>query len=158
MSGSLNETKEQVIHECFHCGLPCELEDIVNDDKHFCCQGCKTVFEILNENDLSDYYSLEDTPGNTLRTVADREKFAYLDNTVIQSKILKFQSENFAKVLFFIPSIHCSSCIWLLENLEQLAPGVIRSRVNFSEKEVTIDFDPEMTNLRAITELLASVG
>ena len=48
---------------CYHCGEPCELEQIEFEEKQFCCQGCKTVYEILSQNDLCDYYQLEQMPG-----------------------------------------------------------------------------------------------
>ena len=31
--------------------------------------------------------------------------------------------------------MHCSSCLWLLENLHRLNPAVIASKVNFERKE-----------------------
>ena len=43
---------------CFHCDQRIEEEVIQFDEKAFCCQGCKTVYEILNVNDLKDYWEL----------------------------------------------------------------------------------------------------
>ena len=48
---------------CFHCGDDCSSAIIEYQDKHFCCQGCKTVFDILYDNNLSYYYDLENHPG-----------------------------------------------------------------------------------------------
>ncbi len=49
---------------CFHCGDECVTTRIKHQENYFCCQGCKTVFEILNENNLSYYYELETSPGS----------------------------------------------------------------------------------------------
>lgn len=154
-STSVKETEK---NECYHCGLPCDTQDILFESNHFCCEGCKTVYSILSKNDLKDYYSLEDKPGNNLSTVADEQKFKFLDNKDIQKRLLIFQSDDFCKVQFFVPSIHCSSCIWLLENLGHIEHGISQSSVNFSNKEVEIDFNPRIISLKEVAMLLASLG
>jgi Cu+-exporting ATPase len=149
-------TKEKIA--CYHCGDDCDREHVVFDDKNFCCHGCRTVYEILNQNDLCTYYDLEQNPGISLKSKKFDDKFAFLDNAEIAHLILDFQDGNMAKVTFFIPSIHCSSCIWLLENLYKLTNGVQRSRVNFVKKTFSVDFAPEQLSLRALVELLATLG
>ncbi len=147
--------KEQVA--CYHCGQACEETHNKIDDKLFCCQGCRTVYEILNENNLCDYYSYQQNPGVNLRYVSE-ETYAYLDEATIRKKLLTFDSDTFARVEFFIPAIHCISCIWLLENLHKLNPGVLKSEVNFARKRATIDFNPATTSLGAVARLIASLG
>ncbi|MCU0397917.1 MAG: heavy metal translocating P-type ATPase metal-binding domain-containing protein [Cyclobacteriaceae bacterium] len=142
--------------QCYHCGEPCE-ETLWLDNKAFCCYGCKTVYEILQENELCEYYDLEKNPGTNLRYVSD-ETYAYLDEKDIRKKVLTFDSSSFARVQFYVPAIHCVSCIWLLENLQKLNPGVLRSEVNFSRKNVTIDFKPQEVALSSIAKLIASLG
>ena len=141
---------------CYHCGQPCD-EILWENDKAFCCQGCKAVFEILNSNDLCEYYALENNPGN--RTEAhDNNAFAYLDEWDIRKKVLTFDSENFASATLYIPAIHCISCIWLLENLYKLRKGILKSRVNFARKSVDIEFNPSEISLSAVADTLARVG
>ncbi|MBV1924392.1 MAG: heavy metal translocating P-type ATPase metal-binding domain-containing protein, partial [Flavobacteriaceae bacterium] len=41
---------------CYHCGDKCDVETIQHDEKSFCCNGCKTVYQIFSENDLTCYY------------------------------------------------------------------------------------------------------
>lgn len=153
-----SKDRKEVIIDCYHCGEPCEEELIKFDDKAFCCNGCKMVYEILDENDLCNYYDLENSPGISLKNRDFEDKFAFLDNEEIQSKLLNYSSENLNKIVFHIPSIHCSSCIWLLEHLDTLREGIITSRVNFVRKEVSIDFDPKLISLKTVVELLATVG
>ncbi len=146
------------IPKCYHCGELCEDELIEFDDKPFCCNGCKMVYEILDENDLCNYYDLQNSPGINLKSRNYEEKFAYLENAEIEKKLLNFSSNNLSKIVFTIPSIHCSSCIWLLEHLGQLREGVLSSRVNFVRKEVALDYDPTQISLKTIVELLATIG
>ena len=143
---------------CYHCGDNCDRELVVFDDKNFCCNGCKTVYEILNQNDLCTYYDLKDNPGISLKSKKFDDRYAYLDNEEITHLILDFKDEERAKVTFYIPSIHCSSCIWLLENLYQLTDGIDHSRVNFVKKEFSADFNPNILSARKLVELLVTLG
>lgn len=141
---------------CYHCGQLCE-EIRWFQDKSFCCQGCQTVYEILNENDLCEYYELDKSPGIHLNTV-DNEIYSYLDEKGIRKKLLTFDSDTFSRVEFYIPAIHCVSCIWLLEKLQLLNNAILRSEVNFSKKTVTIDYNPTQLELSNVAALLASIG
>lgn len=142
--------------KCYHCGQACE-ETLWVNDKVFCCYGCKTVFEILNENDLCEYYNLEKNPGIQRKKISD-ENFAYLDEKTVRKKLLSFDSDSFAKVSFYVPNVHCVSCIWLLENLQRLNPGVLKSEVNFAQKTVSVNFDPQKTSLGKIASALSLIG
>ena len=150
--------KSVEVKACFHCGDDCEKEHIVFDDKDFCCNGCKTVYEILNQNDLCTYYDLDKNPGISLKSKKFDDKYAFLDNDEVSRLILDFKDELLAKVTLFVPAIHCSSCIWLLENLYKLTDGINHSRVNFVNKEISLDYEPEVISLREIVELLATLG
>ncbi|BDU25604.1 heavy metal translocating P-type ATPase metal-binding domain-containing protein [Flavobacterium sp. GSB-24] len=142
---------------CFHCGLTIEQnEEIDFDDKKFCCTGCKTVYEIFSSNDLTSYYDFENSPGATPQDIAG--KYDFLENDAILSKILEFQEGNTAIVSLNIPHIHCSSCIWILENLNRLQPGINISQVNFHEKKVRITFNSDLVSLKEIVNLLCSIG
>ncbi len=76
---------------CFHCGQSCPEEAIWLAEKSFCCHGCQTVFEILNSNNLCEYYSLEKAPGIPISKTAE-QNFLYLDESTIRKKLLTFDS------------------------------------------------------------------
>lgn len=142
---------------CYHCGESCEDTLIQSDDKSFCCYGCQTVFEILDENNLCTYYDLDANPGIQRRQI-NTSKFDYLESDSIAEKLLNFASESLNKVTFYIPAIHCSSCIYLLEHLNRINDSVITSKINFTDKEVSIDYDPEDFNLKDLAVLLSELG
>ena len=144
------------LEKCFHCGQPCD-EVILSDNKVFCCVGCKSVFEILNENNLCDYYALDKNSGVSQKT-APTTSYSYLDEPQVRKKLLSFDSPGLAKISFNVPAIHCVSCIWLLENLKKLNPGVLHAEVSFGKKDVSIQFDPQRVKLSTIGSLLASIG
>ena len=145
------------IGNCFHCGNEIvKKEEIIFDDKSFCCNGCKTVYEIFSQNDLTCYYDFQAAPGATPLDI--KGKYDFLDNEEIVTKLLEFQEDTTSIVSLYIPHIHCSSCIWILENLQKLQSGINSSQVNFPEKKVRITFNPEKTSLKKIVELLSSIG
>lgn len=146
-----------VTANCFHCGNEIDKkEEVVFDEKKFCCVGCKTVYEIFSQNDLSCYYDFQASPGATPQDI--NGKYEFLDDEKIIDKLLEFQEDATHIVSLYIPHIHCSSCIWILENLQKLQQGIITSQVNFPEKKVRITFHPEQTSLKEIVYLLSSIG
>lgn len=152
-----NKNKFMREQSCFHCGLTIEQnEEIDFDDKKFCCTGCKTVYEIFSINDLTSYYDFEKSPGATPQDI--KGKYDFLENETILAKVLEFQEGNTSIVSLNIPHIHCSSCIWILENLNRLQLGISTSQVNFHEKKVRITFNSDVVSLKDITYLLSSIG
>ncbi len=143
---------------CFHCGEVCSAAIITAEDKHFCCEGCKMVYQLLNKSGLCDYYALNENPGLTQRIPVRKDKFAFLEDAAIQRQLISFSDDQQTHVTFYLPQIHCSSCLYLLENLHRLQPAVISATVNFSRKEVSIIFDPNRISLQKVAELLTGIG
>lgn len=140
---------------CYHCGLACEADRIIFEQKSFCCTGCKTVYEILSSNGLQGYYQLEDAPG--ISPEVKSGKFDFLDNRDVQKRLLDFNDGEWSVVNLYIPQMHCSSCIWVLENLHKLDNRVRSAQVNFPKKMVRISFRAEL-GLKALVMLLATIG
>ena len=142
---------------CYHCGEQCD-DVISTHDRVFCCNGCVQVYLLLNENNLCSYYNLEKTPGIKVKGKFISEKFAYLEDETIIKKLVSFSGSNQTNVVFKLPQIHCSSCIFLLENLHKINEGIITSTSNFQKKEVFIVYNPQNISLRKVVELLAFIG
>jgi Cu+-exporting ATPase len=142
---------------CFHCGIEINKNDeILYDEKKFCCNGCRTVYEIFNQHELTCYYDFQSAPGATPQDI--QGKYDYLDNEEIVTKLLDFEENGTHIVSLYIPHIHCSSCIWILENLQKLQPGIGASQVNFPEKKVHITYSSALTSLKEIVYLLCAIG
>lgn len=144
------------MENCYHCGDVCGGTTIHYDEKNFCCNGCKTVYEIFSDNDLSYYYSLQSAAGATPKEIEG--KFDYLANERIIEKLLEFNDNGLQIINLQIPHIHCSSCIWILENLNRLDPAIIGSQVDFPKKTVRITYSTEKTSLKELVILLARIG
>jgi len=149
------QTETLVSDTCFHCGDHTDTPEICFlEDKTFCCEGCKTVFQILSNENLEDYYQLNQKAGIKPKTDSS---FEFLKSPEIEEKLLWFNNGKIKKLNFFIPAIHCASCIWLLENLPRIYPEVIESRINFSEKRASITL-PSESSLYQLVIFLNSLG
>lgn len=152
-----NQTAQQTT-TCFHCGENCSDKRIAFEDKSFCCTGCKMVYEILNQSELCTYYDLNQNPGIAQKIKVREDKFEFLDNTEIAQKLISFTDGKQTQVSFYLPQMHCSSCLWLLENIQKINKGIISSRVNFTQKEAFVVFDNKSTSLRKVVETLTAIG
>ena len=81
--------KIETTTNCYHCGDVCPDDSIKIDEKIFCCNGCKTVYEILDDNKLCNYYNLDSTPGIT-PSLLHSTKFDYLDDQQTMQQIIYF--------------------------------------------------------------------
>lgn len=116
------------------------------------------VYEVLQSHEMCTYYDLEANPGIQLKSPKPDQAFSFLDQPEIVDRLLAYRDEKNARVTFFLPQMHCASCIWLLENLYRLKPGIRRSRVEFLKKEIDLTFAPQEVSLREVVQLLASIG
>ncbi len=156
MPTGINEQIVMNKKACYHCGLDASTSNIFFDHKSFCCNGCKTVYEILSLNDLSGYYDFEQTPGSSPKVVEG--KYNFLENTKIVNQLLEFNSDNIQITTLYIPNIHCSSCIWILENLNKLNPAISSAIVNFGKKTARITYNFNKISLKELVLLLSSIG
>ena len=144
--------------QCFHCGEDCTTDNIRLNEKIFCCEGCKMVYQVIDQGGLCNYYDLNKNPGINQRIIVRTDKFAFLEDKKIQQQLISFRDDEQTRVTFYLPQIHCSSCLYLLENLYKFDPGIISSKVNFTRKEVEIVFGTKGTSLRRCAELITSIG
>ena len=142
---------------CFHCGQNIEKERISFDEKTFCCNGCKSVYEILNINNLSNFYEFNKQSG-IRPSDENTSQFDYLDTPEIFNTVTDFSEGKTSLVTFKIPVIHCSSCIWLLESLHTLNSNIHYSQVNFTRKNVQISFNHEELKLSELAKFLTNLG
>ena len=141
---------------CFHCGDVCEEQVIQLEEKSFCCFGCKTVYELFSENDLACYYDLENSPGAIPKEIEG--KYDFLSQQNIIDKLLEFNDDTIQIVTLYIPHVHCSSCIWILENLHKLNSEITASQVNFGKKTVRITYKTSTFSLKEVVLLLSKIG
>ncbi len=143
---------------CVHCGEPAGKHPVVAHGQTFCCDGCRIVYELLREGPENLACDLPDLSQKKIDLDDPSHKFAFLDLPEVQDQLLDFREGDTCAVTFFIPSIHCSSCIWVLENLYKFREGISQSRVQFLRKELYVVFDRQRISLRELVSLLAALG
>ncbi len=143
---------------CYHCGDTCQEEHRVHDGHDFCCKGCEVVYDLLSESGLRDYYTLSERPGVKQRTTVDEPRSELFDLNEVRDKVIEFDEGGIVRARFHVPQMHCSSCIWLLENLSQLDPAIIRSRVSFADKEMSVTFREGKLGLGGLVQLMRRIG
>lgn len=142
--------------DCYHCGTACDVDKIYFDEKYFCCLGCKTVYQLFSENQLDYYYQLEIQPG--VKPHEDVASLDYLKNIEIVHKLIDFEDDKQQVVTLHIPQIHCSSCVWILENLHRLNPNILHARVNFAARKATFRYLTDDWSLYRLVQLLTGIG
>lgn len=143
---------------CYHCGSKTK-HPIIFDNHQFCCNGCKSVYSILLQNNLCQYYDFNENPGLSLQETNKLDtKFHFLDDQSVLQKLTLFKQNHEIHISFYLPQVHCSSCLYLLENLYKIHGGVISTKLNFSKKELTVIFNEDITSARAIANTLTQLG
>lgn len=143
---------------CYHCGDDVIGKGYIYVEKKFCCTACRTVYQLLSENNMDAYYTLENKPG-IKPTSSSENKYAFLELDSIQDRFIQFKDNGIERVTLFLPSIHCSSCIYLLENIAKIEPNIISCQVNFTKREATISYKTDSGySLAKLASILDKIG
>lgn len=118
--------------------------------------GCKTVYQMIKSKNLDTFYDINPAAGNV--PTEEKERYELLDDRIFLTEFLRFENEQEQHAVFTIPSIHCSACIWILEQIDQFDSAIQSTTVHFSKKTIRIVYNYHKTSLRKIAELLAKLG
>jgi Cu+-exporting ATPase len=145
---------------CRHCGDTCADAGVRTPAGTFCCTGCESVFTLLQTHGLTQFYACDTGAGLSQRAATSRDaaRFAPLDDPLIAQRFIDADDGTWAHATFSVPSLHCASCLWLLEQLWRFDEGVGRSEADLMRRTVRVAFRPGHTTLRAVAERLASLG
>lgn len=153
-----NSTNAKEVTLCYHCAAP--TRNPVNyDNKFFCCNGCKSVYRILEQSDLCQFYDLSEKSGNTVSLDgSEAHRFGFLKDPEILAQLRVFEDETQMHLKFYLPQVHCSSCLYLLENLHKVHPGVKAAKLNFLQKELLVIYSKNETNAYELAMALTRLG
>ncbi len=154
----MNNLINKSVIKCDNCGGECKNESPQADGRSFCCNACKSAYEIMNGNDMCNCNSKEEHMKTPVKEKEINSKFDYLDDKDILTGIIDFTNKNITSVTFFIPSIHCASCIQFLEKLYKINSNILSSKVNFLEKNLSLTYDNSAVSLKTVVEILTSLG
>ncbi len=162
--GEITRPVERVKVACTHCSLPVPAGLVEGGAEHqFCCNGCRTAYSVIHSCGLEAYYRLRDsTDTERLPARSIGAAFAEFDDDVFASLYVTpvnvSDGTTCLETRLYLPAVHCAACVWLVEKLPALLPGVIASRLDFRRAVVTVTWDPARVRLSAIARTLDSLG
>ena len=115
-----------------------------------------SVYRILNSLDLEKYYTLEANPGN--KPEASNLRYQNWDDEKLKAPCVVFKNEEIEIIQLQIPSMHCSSCIWILEQLHKFLEEIQNVTVYFSKKTIQISYYHKQISLSKIAVQLNKIG
>ncbi len=143
-------------NRCTHCdeevvvsyysSLDKELKDTYNNSNRavFCCTGCVTVYEVLHDKGLEEYYQIKkDTEALKRRSPVEQSKnqYTYMDDEVFLKEYAA-NTDDTRVLEFYLEGIHCLACLWLIEKLPDFLPDVAFSRLDMGKSIAVIGITP----------------
>lgn len=148
--------------ECAHCGLPVPAPRVgAQGEPSFCCAGCETVFSVLHEAGLEEYYAFRERlgePGSVGPVVPALDGYEELDSQAFSKLYCTVREDGTVETELLLEGVHCAACVWLVERLPRLEPAVARARLDMGRATVTLEFDPKEAPLSQIAATLAKMG
>lgn len=145
---------------CFHCGLSTNNPISIHKDeeKSFCCHGCLTVFQIIEESKLDQYYSIKKESDPTLFIPATEsiKNFKYFDDPSFHSEYIK-EKDGEKSIKLYLEGVHCIACLWLIEKIPQILKGVVKAQFDFDNSVAHISVRPGLP-LSEVAKLLDKLG
>ncbi|MCB0350906.1 MAG: heavy metal translocating P-type ATPase metal-binding domain-containing protein [Bdellovibrionales bacterium] len=135
-------------HKCVHCGLHFRYEAGLTPSQDYCCWGCKTVYEILTKSGLQKFYDIK----------ANGVCFAPPLPALSGSGHFTHWDSKSRDVQIFVGGVHCSACLWLLEQIPKALPeDVLSARLDIGRSLLYV----QLSNIGAVSrvgELIRSWG
>ena len=154
-----------VAGECLHCGLPIASDAAIHDpnqDHRFCCSGCHAAYQLIAGEGLEQYYELRRRFSERPESAVDPEllarSFVDLDAPRFTEQHVQKMPGGRMQVTLRLHGIHCVACVWLLERLPQIQPGVIDARVNLAKSTIELVWDGGALKLSQIAHQIAKLG
>jgi Cu2+-exporting ATPase len=144
---------------CAHCDLPVAAADVAAEGPSFCCAGCRTVYEIVHAAGLTGYYAYRDkAEAAPARGAASGRKYEELDDESFQAEHCRLEPNGSASTELLLEGVHCAACVWLVERVGRVVPGVQAARLDLSRNVVSLTWDATRTRLSQIARGLESLG
>ena len=158
---SVTEDSDQITLPCVHCGKAQMVAADVDPQQVFCCNGCRSAFELIQGLELDQFYDLRDQMGSSGTSPGQKHErgFEVFDDP----KRLGFSApkelpDGLMETVLALQGLHCGACAWLIENAASRTPGWIDARVQMNNHTIRIVYDPSQTTLGTIARTLVQLG
>ena len=145
---------------CAHCGLevPRALVD-EGAERQFCCHGCRAVYAVIHEHGLDRYYAFRAEADAAPEPASPTGRsYAELDDPGFQARACWTTSDGLAATELYLEGVHCAACVWLVERLPGLVPGVVEVRLDLPRSRALVRWDARVATLSAAARQLDALG
>jgi len=149
---------------CAHCRLPLPPGMVEEGaPRQFCCAGCRAVYAVLHEHGLERYYDLRAsaTEAPAARPAPARttdKSYAEMDDAGFHERSCWPVPGGLMATELYLEGVRCSACMWLVERLPRLCPGLVEIRLDLPRSRARLSWDPVAVSLSAVARLLDSIG
>ena len=143
---------------CAHCSSDVP-EGLVSDTvagPQFCCAGCGAAFAILSESGLDGYYALAERREVAVRS--SNRSYEEFDHEAFHDLYVHRTPGGPSHVELYLEGVHCASCVWLVERVPMLLPGVVRAELNVRRALARVEWDESAIALSTIARGLDRLG
>ncbi|HEY6572173.1 MAG TPA: heavy metal translocating P-type ATPase metal-binding domain-containing protein, partial [Candidatus Eisenbacteria bacterium] len=143
---------------CTHCGLPVPagIEAGAPGEPLFCCSGCATVYGILHEGGLDAYYEMAERRQAPVATTGRR--FEEFDHPSYRELYVTTRPDGLLETYFYLEGVSCGSCVWLVERVPLLVPGMARAELDARRARVQVVWEGASVTLSSIARTLDTLG
>ncbi len=145
---------------CDHCGLPVPAGLVDSDaELQFCCSGCRVAYDVIHGAGLEGYYDLKDRI-DAPELAAQGRGTAYedFDDPAFAELYCRRRQDGMTTIELYLEGVHCAACVWLVEKVPLVVPGVAECRLDVGRSLATVAWDPDDTPLSSIARFLDSIG
>lgn len=153
-----------VLPNCWHCGESVPVTESLHADvagaaRIFCCHGCLSAAQWIQQLGLADYYRLRTAPARKPAALNDelRANHAWTRGSA-GSHVVRDAGNGQFEIMLLIDGIRCSACVWLIERALGASPGVLSVLVNAASRRARILWDGSLISLPQILDLLSRSG
>ena len=143
---------------CIHCGLPVPRGLFDPDAEHqFCCNGCRGAYELIHSCGLDRFYAVRDDADAEPARAVGRD-YADFDDDAFRRLYCRRLDERHWATELVLEGVHCAACLWLIERLPRVRPGVVEARLDITRSTVTIVWDDTTVPLSRVARALDTLG
>ncbi|MFN0133949.1 MAG: heavy metal translocating P-type ATPase [Phycisphaerales bacterium] len=145
---------------CVHCGLPMARATSAGEscEPAFCCTGCRAAWEIIHGCGLERYYRVRDGAANGKPARGTGRHYEEFDDPKFASLYCRASPGGLLTTELFLEGVHCAACVWLVEKLPAIVPGVIESRLDFRRGLLRVTWDAGRVRLSDAARALDALG
>ena len=150
-------TTPQLGTPCAHCGLAVPPALLAPDGTaSFCCTGCETAYGILQDSGLGQYYAFRERREAAVRSSG--HSFEEFDHPAFAELYVRAGADGRATTELYLEGVHCASCVWLVERVPLLLPGVVRAELDVRRALARIEWEPARLPLSRVARTLDQLG